>query len=796
MGKGGEGAVPVGENGGRRRRRRLGEDGDDDDDEYVLEEEDEECEEDLSASSAGEEGEASDEAYEDDEEDEEDEEDETPRPRQPVKGRENGRKGKADPAGVVRSRRPKYEEDDDYMDELDEDEGVDESDEDLEEEEDDKAPRSKRMKKCGGGRSLKGKLSPERSNRQRYEEDMDFDPDMDEEEEEDVDFDPEVEDEEDFEDEEEEEEEDELEVSKVRVKTMAQRKSALNQRRGKKKSSSKVSRRKVGSVKVRKAASVKRRQRKRSVFDRYEDDDFIVEDEVTADRQPRKKARIRKQMEVDPPTPVFEAETWPTVDSDTTDFEFVTSDEEPAIAEPTRVIKKGRKKRVFVSDSSSDSEFVVSDKELGNSRESEPQDSLKVLPSSPRKISIAGNGEYKGKEKKEPQEAGRATCGICLSEEQRVTVQGLLDCCSHYFCFACIMQWSKVESKCPLCKRRFTTITKSLKEDTGLEPTQCVIRVEERDQVYQPTEEEIRRWLDPYENVVCIECNQGGDDSLMLLCDICDSSAHTYCVGLGREVPEGNWYCGGCRLGNEGHSYHNPVNGNSGVFGATSPIGTFERRGIDLNVSPREIPRGNHSVESQASSAGASTPSGRHANATNSRRRQMHDWIRILLSRPRTMLRPDMHHNGVQQSGSVPSTEQDHRNFCAPLEFDSSHNTVSVPRIEPNQNFHVISEANTSETSFGRHAALSERRQFYERFWTLLSRQSPTIRPDLCHNASEHGGSIPRVEPNHMNFHAPPVANSPQTLLDSIPNHNNGFSFAQAQGNFADGNNFQETEGV
>lgn len=267
---------------------------------------------------------------------------------------------------------------------------------------------------------------------------------------------------------------------------MGRRKSALNQRRGKMKSSSKVASRKVGSVKARNAASIRRRQKKRSMLDRYEDDDFIVEDEVTADWQPRKKARIRKQMEVDPPTPVFEAEIWPTIDSDTTDFEFVTSDEEAAIAEPTRVIKKGRKKRVFVSDSSSDSEFVVSDKELGNLKESEPPESLKVLPSSPRKISVTGNGEHKGKEKKEPQEAGRATCGICLSEEQRVTVQGVLDCCSHYFCFACIMQWSKVESRCPLCKRRFTTITKSSKEDTGLELTNSVIRVEERDQVTFP----------------------------------------------------------------------------------------------------------------------------------------------------------------------------------------------------------------------------------------------------------------------------------------------------------------------
>ena len=39
---------------------------------------------------------------------------------------------------------------------------------------------------------------------------------------------------------------------------------------------------------------------------------------------------------------------------------------------------------------------------------------------------------------------------------------------------------------------------------------------------------------------MCTECQRGGDDDLMLLCDICDSSAHTFCVGLGGEVPEGN----------------------------------------------------------------------------------------------------------------------------------------------------------------------------------------------------------------------------------------------------------------
>ncbi|KAL1549753.1 chromodomain-helicase-DNA-binding protein 4-like [Salvia divinorum] len=144
-------------------------------------------------------------------------------------------------------------------------------------------------------------------------------------------------------------------------------------------------------------------------------------------------------------------------------------------------------------------------------------------------------------------EIGKQVCGICLSEEGKKTVKGVLNCCSHYFCFACIMEWSKVESRCPLCKQRFTTISRTARTDGGHDLRDAVFPVPERDQVYQPSEEELRGYLDPYENVLCTECLQGGDDAFMLLCDLCDSPAHTYCVGLGREVPDGNWYCDGCR---------------------------------------------------------------------------------------------------------------------------------------------------------------------------------------------------------------------------------------------------------
>jgi hypothetical protein len=326
-----------------------------------------------------------------------------------------------------------------------------------------------------------------------------------------------------------------------------------------------------------------------------------------------------------------------------------------------------------------------------------------MLPVSVRRISLARNGEDKGKEKKEAVDAGKQTCGICFSEDQKMTPQGMLNCCSHYFCFPCIMEWSKVESKCPLCKRRFTTITKSSKVDLGLELKKTVIRVEERDQVYQPTEEEIRRWLDPYENLVCIECNQGGEDSLMLLCDICDSSAHTYCVGLGREVPEGNWYCGGCRLAGEGPSYPRRLS-NSNSAQVTAPIGIFERspsinswqtfQGFDLNASPRESSRQNHPAESQASTAGVSTPSGGRL-ATLSRRR---GWMRILLNRHRPSDGLDLGHNGVQNSDSPARAELDRMNFFASSDSNSLQHSGYVSRIEQNHiNLHAPLEANSSQ---------------------------------------------------------------------------------------------------
>jgi hypothetical protein len=84
--------------------------------------------------------------------------------------------------------------------------------------------------------------------------------------------------------------------------------------------------------------------------------------------------------------------------------------------------------------------------------------------------------EGKGKEKEEAEEVEKAAtssttgdtssaepaaapdCSICFDA---ITVQGRLNSCEHPFCFECISTWAEKANVCPLCKRRFNSITKT-----------------------------------------------------------------------------------------------------------------------------------------------------------------------------------------------------------------------------------------------------------------------------------------------------------------------------------------------
>ncbi|MED6112281.1 hypothetical protein PIB30_060257 [Stylosanthes scabra] len=148
---------------------------------------------------------------------------------------------------------------------------------------------------------------------------------------------------------------------------------------------------------------------------------------------------------------------------------------------------------------------------------------------------LSGSSEYEFTISEEEREQVREAKELCQSSRRNLRRSSQL------------MKNEEIELHEDLHQRRKPQGQKGKEKIDESQGRKVVVEVPERDQVYQPTEEELRSYIDPYEDVICSECHLGGDDGLMLLCDICDSPAHTYCVGLGREVPEGNWYCDGCR---------------------------------------------------------------------------------------------------------------------------------------------------------------------------------------------------------------------------------------------------------
>lgn len=353
---------------------------------------------------------------------------------------------------------------------------------------------------------------------------------------------------------------------------------------------------------------------------------------------------------------------------------------------------------------SSDYEFTISEEEREQvSRFNEISRSLKTNLRSSRRIqedealckarnSLVRKGKEKAEETKN--DVGNSVCGICLTEEGKKSIRGTLNCCNHYFCFACIMEWSKVESRCPVCKRRFATISKPARCVKGFDLRNVVIQVPERNQVYQPSEEELREFLNPYDYVFCTECHQGGDDALMLLCDLCDSPAHTYCVGLGREVPEGNWYCDSCRPAALGSSHSQTqalTPDRTASATASDRQSTYENMAeIDLNVTIPETPisqengflssprysGGGSQAFSPVSRIGVSTVSGRRRrirsriwNMLSERASQAQQ---VDLSSPHPLL--DRVNSTFQQSQTTDVGTSHHGNHVDRLHENSSYN--------------------------------------------------------------------------------------------------------------------------
>jgi hypothetical protein len=146
-----------------------------------------------------------------------------------------------------------------------------------------------------------------------------------------------------------------------------------------------------------------------------------------------------------------------------------------------------------------------------------------------------------------------AACQICFDDSYDVC--GVIDSCSHRFCYPCISKWSGVANTCPLCRSRFQTITQRLRvktssqkegEQGGPNPLGRVLGVEDveqRDQRAQFEDPNFQQWID---SLVCMVCGGEDNEECLIICDECQSVAcHTYCANLD-SVPEGEWLCQSC----------------------------------------------------------------------------------------------------------------------------------------------------------------------------------------------------------------------------------------------------------
>ncbi|KAL5064925.1 hypothetical protein RYX36_026662 [Vicia faba] len=139
-------------------------------------------------------------------------------------------------------------------------------------------------------------------------------------------------------------------------------------------------------------------------------------------------------------------------------------------------------------------------------------------------------------------------CGICYVE-RGVSIPGEINSCNHYFCFVCIMEWAKHESRCPICRQRFSNVRRLPK--LGVFSSSRDVKVPLRDQVCHPRGNRTSGPVDSNAELKCCICHVVKDENLIIICDLCDMASHTYCVGLGYTAPEGDWFCHDCAISRE-----------------------------------------------------------------------------------------------------------------------------------------------------------------------------------------------------------------------------------------------------
>lgn len=141
-------------------------------------------------------------------------------------------------------------------------------------------------------------------------------------------------------------------------------------------------------------------------------------------------------------------------------------------------------------------------------------------------------------------------CGLELVPLGEGVYAGL-STCLHRFCYACIENWSKVCTKCPLCKEEFDEIFKLKNEERidgkKVQPKKMYDEDEEADSNEQVIIEG-SKFKSYSADEVCYVCNQVGDTSTLLVCDHCNfKCCHTGCLDKPIDwIPEEDFYCKDC----------------------------------------------------------------------------------------------------------------------------------------------------------------------------------------------------------------------------------------------------------
>lgn len=156
---------------------------------------------------------------------------------------------------------------------------------------------------------------------------------------------------------------------------------------------------------------------------------------------------------------------------------------------------------------------------------------------------------------------GSGRCGICSGH---VAIRGVLDCCSHEYCFDCIENWSSVSNMCPLCKLQFRFISVEnvhCQENDKLEDYCSFPSKQERDDESWGYEDPLSLSFPSFfideDAVACLEGNRclvragiplqdedAADTSVA--CDSCDRWYHAGCVGFDPSISWGSWLCPRC----------------------------------------------------------------------------------------------------------------------------------------------------------------------------------------------------------------------------------------------------------